>query len=169
MEALIAKWYAHGKSVHEWYLKLIDDPSIIGDAKTIEWFKNYKPRDLKPYHVFHDCGKPFCIEYGEDGKEHYPNHSEISYQTYIEMFGEAIPFREYAEMILHDMDFHTKRGTELVEVWNLPYADHLYASAWAEIFANAEIFGGVESESFKIKRKRLVKALGFLGMAESLD
>jgi hypothetical protein len=44
----------------------------------------------------------------------------------------------------------------------LPYAKHLYATAWSELFANAELFGGFESDSFKIKRKKLIKALKLL-------
>jgi len=158
MEALIERWYRHGKSVNDWYKKLLADPGLTKDEKAIEWFKDYQPIDLMPYHYFHDCGKPFCYTVDENGKEHYPNHSQVSFEKYIEMFGET----DYANMILHDMDFHTKRGDEIKEIWKLPYADHLYATAWAELFANAAIFGGTESDSFKIKRKRLLKALKIL-------
>lgn len=155
MEALIKKWYEHGRAVHDSYKNLIADPTITGDERAIEWFRNYQPADLKQYHLFHDCGKPFCVEYDENGKEHYPNHSQVSAKKFIEMFGHC----QCADMILHDMDFHTKRGDDLSDVWKLSFSDHLYATAWAEIFANAALFGGVESDSFKIKRKRLLKAL----------
>jgi hypothetical protein len=155
MEALIERWYRHGREVHDWYKKLCADPTLTGDAKIIAWFEEYVPADLKQYHFFHDCGKPFCQTIDENGKEHYPNHSEMSAKKYIEMFGSG----PVADMILHDMDFHTKRGDDLVNTWRLSFADHLYATAWAEIFANAELFGGRESDSFKIKRKRLIQAL----------
>ena len=36
--------------------------------------------------------------------------------------------------------------------------DHLYAPAWAALFSNAELFVGMESDSFEIKRKKLIKA-----------
>ncbi len=154
MEALIEKWYRHGKSVNEWYKKLLANPSMTNDESITAWIKTYQPIDLMPYHYFHDCGKPFCHTVDADGKEHYPNHAQVSYDMYIEMFGETA----YAEMILHDMDFHTKRGDEINEIWKLPYADHLYITAWSELFANALMFGGTESDSFKIKRKRLIAA-----------
>lgn len=155
MEALIERWYRHGKSVNEWYKKLLADPTMTKDEKAIKWFATYKSIDLMPYHYFHDCGKPFVYTVDENGKEHYPNHSQASHDKYVEMFGDTL----YADLILHDMDFHKARGDEIIEVWNLPYSDHLYATAWAEIFANAEIFGGIESDSFKIKRRRLLTAL----------
>lgn len=61
-------------------------------------------------------------------------------------------------MIRNDMKFHTAKGDDLKETWQLPYVNHLYATAWAELFANAELFGGMESDSFKIKKKKLIKA-----------
>lgn len=155
MEALIERWFRHGREVNDWYKKLCADPGLTGDERIIEWFRSYQPADLKQYHFFHDCGKPFCRIVDESGKEHYPNHSQESARKFVEMFGHS----QNADMILHDMDFHTKRGDDLTTVWKLSFADHLYATAWAEVFANAESFGGRESDSFKIKRKRLIQAL----------
>ena len=60
--------------------------------------------------------------------------------------------------MLHDMDFHIKRGDDLVDTWELDIAISLYLAAWAEIYANSQMFGGINSESFKIKRKRLIQA-----------
>ena len=77
---------------------------------------------------------------------------------FIDRYGDSI----FAEMILHDMDFHTLKGDDLKETCKLPYASHLYATAWAAIFSNAELFGGTQSDSFKIKRKKLIKAFRFL-------
>jgi hypothetical protein len=128
---------------------------VIGDEKIIEWFKAYKPLEgIEVYHIHHDISKPYIIEYDESGKPHYPNHSERSYEMFKERFGNSI----YADLIRNDMKFHTARGDDLKEAWNLPFADHLYATAWAELFANAALFGGRDSDSFKIKRKRLIQA-----------
>jgi len=166
MEALIEKWFRHGIAVNNWYGKITNDPDkYITDAKVLEWFKGYRKKDLTLYHIYHDCGKPYCITYDETGREHYPNHSEVSSKRFLSIFGES--FREESEMILHDMDFHTLRGEDLLSTCNLPFADHLYATAWSELFANAEIFGGIESDSFKIKRKRLIKALKIMEDAMS--
>ncbi len=155
MEALIKKWHDHGVSVNNWYHTLCADPSIIGIPKVQEFFESYKEKDLSKYQINHDISKPYVIEYDEEGKAHYPNHSECSHKLYIERFGHD----EFADMILHDMDFHKSKGDTLSEVWSLPFADDLYATSWAELYANAELFGGTDSTSFKIKRKKLVKAL----------
>lgn len=56
------------------------------------------------------------------------------------------------------MLFHTKKYEELKEM-ELTVTDictHLVV-ALAELYANAELFGGIESDSFKIKFKRLEK------------
>lgn len=114
--------------------------------------------DIQVYHINHDIGKPYCIQYDEEGKPHYPNHSEVSYQIFKERYGDGI----LAELVKNDMGFHACKGEELEELCKLPFAQHLYATAWAELFANAELFGGTESTSFKIKRKKLIKAFKHL-------
>lgn len=156
MDNLIEKWEQHGIDVNKWYNKLLDNPDVINNPEVISWFNSYVPIEgIENYHYHHDIGKPYCIVYDESGKPHYPNHSQVSYNKYIEKFGDD----GFADMILHDMDFHLAKGDEIKSVWKLPYSDHLYATAWAELYSNAEIFGGLESDSFKIKRKRLIKAL----------
>lgn len=155
MESLIRKWYIHGVEVNYWYNLLCSDPDQIGIEPVVEFFRNYEQRELSRYHIFHDISKPYIRVVDDEGKEHYPNHSEMSSKMYISRYGED----EFAHMIRHDMDFHRLRGEDLKKVWELPFADDLYATAWAEIYANAELFGGTDSTSFKIKRKRLVQAL----------
>jgi hypothetical protein len=125
----------------------------------IEWFKSYIPlQGIYMYHINHDMGKPYCIEYDEDGKPHYPNHSQKSYELFKNKFGNNI----YAELIKNDMIFHSGTIEEIKSYCNKPIAIHSYATAWAEIYANAELFGGVKSTSFKIKRKKLLRALKYV-------
>lgn len=57
------------------------------------------------------------------------------------------------------MEFHTKKTNELVELSKHKLGFALYLTAWAELFANSSMFGGVESVSYKIKRKKLMKHL----------
>ena len=156
-DGLIKKWLQHGQSVNYWYLTLYADQTMFGHPEIEEWAKSYHVKDLRAYHFNHDCSKPYIRIIDESGKEHYPNHSFESSKRYIAEHGHD----QFADMILHDMDFHTKRGEELKETWSLPYSDDLYFTAWSEIFANAELFGGRESDSFKIKRKRLIKAFKY--------
>lgn len=107
------------------------------------------------YHEFHDCGKPACLIIDAEGKRHYPNHAEWSKQQYVEIF---VSNGTVPELIGMDMDFHTKSGEDLIDLWKSPLAPTLYFTAWAEIIANSSMFGGQDSTSFKIKKKRLIKA-----------
>jgi len=60
--------------------------------------------------------------------------------------------------MLLDMGFHTYRDEQLIELCKNPLAPTLYFTAWAELEANASMFGGHDSDSYKIKKKRLIKA-----------
>lgn len=108
---------------------------------------------IKRYNVFHDCGKPFCLTV-VDGKRHFPNHAEISKSVYLETWGDKI----VANLIGWDMVFHTETAEQIKER-NLSKQDSLtlLVTAVAELHSNAEMFGGIESESFKIKWKKIDK------------
>lgn len=107
---------------------------------------------LTKYTVFHDIGKPFCFETDEEGKPHFPNHAEYSFQKYLELFPNE---KEVAELIRNDMIIHTLKdvGVENFSK-NKNCTTHLVVGL-AEIYANSKMFGGFESESFKIKFKQL--------------
>ena len=45
-----------------------------------------------------------------------------------------------------------------MELENKQNLANLYLTAWSEILANSTMFGGKESDSFKIKRKKLIQA-----------
>lgn len=108
---------------------------------------------MEKYQVYHDCGKPLCLTYDEFGKKHFYNHSTFSYNQFLKVFPED---NICANLIKNDLEFHTNK--DLSFLWSLENAHSLYLTAWAEIYANSEMFGGVESDSFKIKRKKLIKA-----------
>ena len=151
--------YEHGESVNYYYNKLISentDSSVIPD-----WFTHYKKAILtnqlnkdivKQYHIFHDIGKPFCKQYDDDGKVHYPNHAEKSKQIWLDYNGDI----HVANLIGLDMIFHTESYQQILKR-HLPVdvGCTLMLTALAELHANSELFGGLESESFKIKLKRL--------------
>lgn len=58
---------------------------------------------LRKYAIFHDVGKPYCLEHDEEGKRHFPNHAEYSFQKYLELFPNE---KEIAELIRNDMVVH---------------------------------------------------------------
>lgn len=151
----------HGQAVHAQYLQLISDlQSGQTDCKELQqlWAefgdRLPPPSALSKYHIYHDCGKHLCLTI-EDGKRRFPNHAEWSAKQYAHIFPDD---GFTTALIRHDMDFHMLRGDELKKLWKSPFAPILYFTAWAEINANAEMFGGRESESYKIKRSRLIQA-----------
>ena len=152
----------HGELVHEKYNMLMQQlkDGTVKHAELLSLYEKFKsklppPSVLKAYHVMHDCGKSLCLEIGEDGKRRFPNHAEISAKQYELIF----PNDQFTtNLIRKDMDFHTLRGEELDVLCKHPLAPILYFTAWAEIMANAEMFGGIESDSYKIKAKRLIQA-----------
>ena len=147
----------HGITVHEEYLKLMEERDLpdhlLGLWDHLHLMPNYETMRL--YHWYHDCGKPLCLTIDENGKRHFPNHAETSYRLFLKHCRHCY---KAAELIRLDMGFHTLRGEELDKLIEHPLALPLYFTAWAEIRANAQLFGGLESESYKIKAKRLLKA-----------
>ena len=65
--------------------------SSLPDDKTLELYTKY-----------HDCGKSFCLTIDSDGKRHFPNHAEVSYQIFKQIFNNDVA----AELIRRDMDIH---------------------------------------------------------------
>lgn len=133
-----------------------------------QWFSEYKDQILnnlhdlniiKQYTVNHDIGKPYCLTIDADGKKHYPDHANISKQVWLERGGDEIT----ANLIGLDMIMHTESKEE-IKARNLSIKDAmtLLITSLAEIHANAEMFGGIESTSFKIKWKKLDKIGKFL-------
>lgn len=146
----------HGHSVHESYLQLIreleqgDGPPVLQDRW--EWLRERLVAfdEIWRYQVYHDCGKPACAADG-----HFPNHAEHSaIQWGILNPSDSRVF----DLIRHDMKFHLINAEEAADFWPHPLAPTLYVTAWAEIRANAGMFGGEDSVSFKIKRKKLERA-----------
>ncbi|MCK9529486.1 MAG: hypothetical protein M0R77_02820 [Gammaproteobacteria bacterium] len=150
----------HGNMVHEYYVQLYNNQTSEWDfGKVGDLIKKLislasPPEDLRLYHIYHDCGKPRCRSVDEQGRQHFPNHAQMSYNVWIEAGGDE----ETAWYILHDMDFHILKIDELEQLIQDPRAINLLLTAWSEIHANSQMFGGTESTSFKIKRKHLEKA-----------
>ena len=128
-------------------------PEII--RQNLTWLLSLCPSAdvLETYHVFHDCGKPDCLHIDADGKRHFPAHALRSASVWLAAGGDQLIGR----LIEHDMDFHTMKQSDLVLYKHLDIAPALLLTAWAELNANARMFGGYDSVSFKIKAKSLTK------------
>lgn len=154
----------HGEAVHEAYLQLIvqleggeviiELPPLIQELYDKLKHKLEDAETIRKYQIYHDCGKHLCRVIGEDGKQRFPNHAYYSALQYINVFGVSVG----SVLVIRDMDFHTMKGDELVDLCKQPIAITLYLTAWAELIANSKMFGGYDSTSFKIKRKALIQA-----------
>lgn len=158
--------YDHGLAVANRYRALWDH---LGGLKTAyEWHipeealptlqalkaEALSPKEARLYHVFHDCGKPSTLQV-IDGVRRFPGHAEES----ARLFAEACPEEERtARLIAKDMLCHTTKPAQAAELVRDPDFPTLMLTAWAELHANASVlFGGFEADSFKIKRKALMK------------
>lgn len=103
------------------------------------------------YQVAHDCGKPACLVVGEDGRRHFPDHARVSRETWLAAGG----CPEVGDLIGMDMDVHLLKDEGVAAFAARPQAAALLVTGLCEIHANAALFGGVESTSFKIKHKQV--------------
>lgn len=158
--------YDHGISVREYLFDIIHhlryNKPLKNDWKIPDWvfdnkdyiLSNLMDDDtLKLYTELHDCGKPFCLEIDSDGRRHFPNHSEVSYQIFNKFYNN----KDSAELIRMDMDFHLLKSIDLEKFSESKYAITLMLTALAEIHSNSIMFGGMDSTSFKIKWKHINK------------
>lgn len=86
---------------------------------------------------------------------HFPEHATISANVWDRLYPDE---KIIQELIRKDMTFHLAKADEFDIIWNDPLAPTLYVTAWAEILANCTMFGGQDSTSFKIKKKKLIQA-----------
>lgn len=156
----------HGISVKNYMMDLLDHlengTHLKYEWKIPEWIYEEKEfilqnlvdrKTLKLYMVMHDCGKPLCLQIDAEGRRHFPNHAQVSYETFTKFYDDPIA----AELILHDMDIHTLKSEGVEEFSKNPFAITLLISGLAEIHSNARMFGGIDSTSFKIKWKCIDK------------
>lgn len=103
--------------------------------------------------VLINVGKPFCRTVDAEGRQHFPNHAEVSSNIWLGIGGDAV----VGELIARDMDVHLLKDEGVQAFVQLPHARALLLTALSEIHANASMFGGLESTSFKIKWKHVDK------------
>lgn len=150
----------HGRSVRLTFLRLIDFlrfettpnkwriPDWLNQnrAYILEQIQPYM-YEIERYLVMHDCGKPYCPE----GPQRFTDHANISADTFSKFTDNQL----ILDLIRNDMWVHTMKASEIPAFVESGLALILLLSGLAEIHANAEMFGGIESDSFKIKYKQL--------------
>jgi len=157
--------YQHGLSVKEHYFDLLfmlKENTALPGWRLPEWFFQYReqilnillPEDIvKEYLIFHDCGKPYCLLIDEEGGRHFPNHADKSYDIWLKVGGNI----QAAKLMKMDMLIHKMKAVDIDQFIKNPEAITLLLSGLAETHSNAKMFGGIESESFKIKWNQINK------------
>jgi hypothetical protein len=152
----------HGEQVSDYFLDLYEHV-ISGKSLKHEWrlpkwifdsalWSRLMPLDIiTEYHWFHDCGKPFCRVTDAEGKAHFPDHAAVSADIWLRLgLNEKV-----AKLMRHDMDIHLLKANGLDDFVSMPEAATLLLTGLSEIHANASMFGGTESVSFKMKYKHI--------------
>lgn len=157
--------YQHGVSVKEHtftLIQMLQSGEIQNGWILPNWFSQYRqqilarllPLDIiEEYTIYHDCSKPYCIHYDSNGKKHFPNHAELSFQKWLEVGGN----KEAALLMKMDMDVHLLKDKDIEEFCERKQAITLLLVGLAEIHSNSSMFGGLDSVSFKIKYKQINK------------
>jgi hypothetical protein len=157
--------YEHGVSVRDHVFQLIDylkTGTIKNDWRLPDWLTQYKSQIfeslcplniIEEYTIYHDCGKPYCITIDKAGRRHFPDHADVSARTWQDAGG----CTQVQKLISMDMVVHTMKAADIDEFIKHSEAITLLLTALAEIHSNAKMFGGIESESFKIKWNQINK------------
>ena len=158
--------YEHGESVRNYMFDLLDHledgtplkyewklPDWVYDNKELLLSSLPDSETLSLYTLYHDCGKPFCITYDNEGRKHFPDHANVSHETFKQHFNNEVA----ADLVKRDMDFHLLKSEGLKSFSEYEYCTTLMLSALAEVHSNATMFGGIDSVSFKIKWKHTNK------------
>lgn len=159
--------YEHGADVYRALKDImtgrIELHPIIADMLSDSVFRELYDRGIiEDYLTWHDIGKPFCFCQDENCRWHFPNHAEISADIWVKshMIDSRLSYDNsiISYLMLHDLDLLIMKPSEadLYEITKFTPTQIL--CAFAAIYSNAPMFGGLESESFKIKKKKLLKS-----------
>ncbi len=156
--------WEHGESIADYYLDIINHIKYKTDCKYIwklpDWIFNEKlilgqyPLELMlEYQIYHDCGKPYCRIVDDCGRQHFPDHARISANIYRAAFNNE----QIARLIESDMLIHTIKSSDIEWFKAMPECYSLLLTGLCEVHSNAQMFGGIDSTSFKIKWKNINK------------
>ncbi len=133
-------------------------PNFIYEHKEFILNKLLPINIISTYQMYHDIGKPYCKSYDieNNGKYHFYNHAALSAKTYSQIDNSYL----ISTLIERDMDIHLLKAEQIDNFIGSSELDIMIAitlliSGLSEIHANAEMFGGLNSTSFKIKYKQI--------------
>lgn len=131
---------------------------------------------LRKYCVLHDIGKPATNVENNNDNNSFPNHEQES-EKILKNLVELLPdisaeksnpkdFFSVVSLVGHDMFIHRLRSSHEDEIIDFVEINDSFIFlintlvGFAEIIANTKpLFGGIKSDSYKIKHKRFSKVL----------
>lgn len=155
--------YDHCLSVKDRAIELLN--SLYGEEKRSVWFlppwwEQYREiirrnlchrEEIIRYTLYHDCGKPLVAE--RNGmRMSFKGHEYFSSRVYNSLMKKD---RKVIRMIAQDMDIHRSKAGDLPILISRKEIVTLLFVSICEVHSNAELFGGFESESFRIKLKKI--------------
>ncbi len=153
----------HGQSVRSHFLQLLLDLKNATLSAYPPWMQDYASHlepillahqeRIETYLLYHDCAKPYCIQWDEQGRAHFPNHAQLSSTLFLQYHSDPL----IGTLIAHDMCCHVSKPADAPALAQMPYIEILLCAAACETLSNAKMFGGTQSTSFKIKFKNLSK------------
>lgn len=152
----------HGISCLDWYTDLNDHLSsglpLQKDWRLPDWIYDpiipgmmYPIEQIHRAIKYHDSGKFMCRTVDDQGRQHFPDHARISSELWKLMGGTELECR----LMAMDMDIHMLKGDGIQEFSTRPEAIQLMLIGLSEIHSNAQMFGGIQSDSFKMKWKQI--------------
>lgn len=155
---------AHGELVHAYYQDLRNHVTqgtpLQYEWKLPDWFadknlwqRRFSEEVIEEYQVNHDCSKPLVRTVDLDGRVHFPGHANASEAIWLHVGGDD----DAARLMGMDMDIHLLKAEGQEAFAARPEAATLLLTGLCEIHANASMFGGIDSTSFKIKWKHIDK------------
>lgn len=153
---LLDKIYGnHAKGQDHWSDSVVPESMLEGPFNEFLRSHLHDAKTIWNYTLFHDCGKPDCLELDAEGRRHFLKHEEFSSDVWSKIGTE-----DEARLMLLDMTFHRMKSEgfeDFVSKASKSDVATLLLTAYAETYANAvdNSVEGVESVSFKIKKKNL--------------
>ena len=143
-------WKETKKIIHSMKNNSFEElPVFFKDNKDL-FLKNIVDyKTLMLYCIYHDCGKPFCVP---DHQIKFKDHEFESFKIIKELFPENETLHK---LVLNDMKIHKVRACNFDDFLNTPNLITHIIVGLAEMNANSQMFGGKESDSYKMKYKNL--------------
>jgi len=155
---------AHGDAVLAHYQMLLEEAqagSFPSGWRAPKWWsapvaqalaaKQPSRQVMARYLRYHDCGKPQCRTVDAQGRQHFEGHAQTSADLWQARGGHP----DEVWLMRHDMVLHSGSAEECQALARHPLCSGLLLAGLAELHANAAMFGGVQTDSFKAKAKRL--------------